>query len=66
MFLQDWADGASFRIQHRIWYTLLSSVVQYVGPLAVIVLLYYKIYIYLKVILASFSSVCIALNIQFF
>ena len=51
ILLQDWADGASFRIQHRIWYTLLSSAVQYVMPLAIIILLYYKIYIYLKVIL---------------
>ena len=51
---QDWDDGASFRTQHRIWYTLLSSAVQYVGPLAVIIVLYYKIYIYLKVIFESF------------
>ena len=45
---QDWDDGNSFSTKHRIWYTLLASAVQYVMPLAVIIVLYYKIYIYLK------------------
>ena len=58
ILLQDWADGASFRIQHRIWYTLLSSAVQYVMPIAVIIVLYYKIYVYLKVILTFKVFIC--------
>ena len=49
IFCQDWNDGASFHTHHRIWYTLSSSAVQYVTPLAVIIILYYKIYIYLNV-----------------
>ena len=49
VYLQDWDNGNSFHTEHRIWYTLFSSVVQYIMPLAVIIILYYKIYIYLKV-----------------
>ena len=48
-FSQDWDNGQSFQTKNRIWYTMFSSVVQYIMPLAVIIVLYYKIYIYLKV-----------------